>query len=374
MPPTAATPPTALSWLRRRLSSHLPESSIRKLFRSETVRLFDPATGQVKRAARDRPLPPGAQLLVPRSALPSAVDGQTGCARPRRAPAPASPAASQARAEWLRRLRASLVHQDADLLAINKPAGLAVQGGSGLALSVDDLMREAFGQLLPDAGAGLRLVHRLDKETSGLLLLARHADAATWLGEAFRAGAAGGGGGRGGGSSGGGAAVRKMYFALVDCRGDTPSFPVEGSIDRPVAPRSGTGAAGGAPVPALTRYRGLEAGRGLAWLQLQPLTGRKHQLRVHCAQALGAPILGDARYAPARASPAQQAATDALHSMGVLGGRTLPSNLPLFLHCRGLEVRRPGVARPLPLMAPLPLHWRALLQWAGWPLPQGEDT
>lgn len=98
------------------------------------------------------------------------------------------------------------------------------------------------------------------------------------------------------------------------------------------------------------------------------LQGRKHQLRLHCAQGLGAPILGDARYGQVRLG-AQAAALAALPRAegSTAAGKTEP---PLFLHCRQLQVQRPG-ARPaaVQVTAPLPAVWRALLAQQGWPLP-----
>lgn len=100
--------------------------------------------------------------------------------------------------------------------------------------------------------------------------------------------------------------------------------------------------------------------------------GRKHQLRLHCAQGLGAPVLGDARYGAVR-SAAQEAALAALQRPGIaqaaeaaaVGGS---GGAPLFLHCRSLEVRRPGArGGAVAVTAPLPPAWRALLRGQGWP-------
>lgn len=174
--PSYATPPAAaLSWLRRR-GPPLPESALHKLFRQQTVRLYDPATQRVGRVSKGRQLAPGATLLLPRAAVAAAASGREGAAPPGSdaASGRAGSAGSRGRAlagrqaqAWLAQLRSSLLHQEADFLAINKPAGLACQGGSGLALSLDCLMGEAFRDVPGVPASQLRLVHRLDKQTTG---------------------------------------------------------------------------------------------------------------------------------------------------------------------------------------------------------------
>ncbi|EFN57314.1 hypothetical protein CHLNCDRAFT_12398, partial [Chlorella variabilis] len=195
---------------------------------------------------------------------------------------------------WAARLRSCLLHSDPDLLAVCKPAGLACQGGSGVAHSVDSVMAAAFAHLPGPASHHLRLVHRLDRQTTGALLLARGPDAAAWLAAAFRE-SSGGSGGSGRGDSSSGASIQKQYWAVVALPegGGAHRLPAAGAISLPVP--GGRGGAAAAQ-PALTRYRVLHRGGGLAWLELAPATGRKHQLRLHCAQGLGAAILGDGRY------------------------------------------------------------------------------
>eukprot|EP00887_Chlorella_sp_A99_P003729 scaffold7.g3729.t1 len=302
--------------------------------------------------------------------------------------------------------------------------GLAVQGGTGLSVSVDGLMAEAFGGARADGGAGLRLVHRLDRETSGVLLLATSPDAAAALGAAFRRGAAraegadgsGGGGGGGAAAAEAGPRVRKRYWAVADCSG-AGRLARAGAVDLAVSPRSGRphsaygdagrararrpaaapggeAALGGASAAgasaavsaAVSRYRVLAQTGSLAWLELEPLTGRKHQLRLHCARGLGAPIVGDSRYGPARGSAAQQEVLRALRATPGAGGDGVAAAaertaLPLFLHCRSLELWRPppgGAGRgggrrpPLRLIADLPPPWRLLMRRLGWELPAEE--
>lgn len=170
-----------------------------------------------------------------------------------------------------------VIHRDEAAIVINKPPGLATQGGTKTNVHLDGLL----DGLAPPDGPRPKLVHRLDKDTSGVLLLARTARAAAFFSKAFS-----------------GRTARKVYWALVM---DVPS-PAEGVIDLPIAKQPGTGGEkmhvdleNG--LPARTRYRVIErAGNRAAWLELQPHTGRTHQLRVHLA-AIGHPIVGDGKYA-----------------------------------------------------------------------------
>jgi len=173
-------------------------------------------------------------------------------------------------------LRKRVLYKDEEVIAIDKPAGLAVQGGTKTMRHVDGMLDALrFGKKERP-----RLVHRLDKDTSGVLVLARSPAAAAWLTAAFRE-----------------KTVRKVYWALV-C--GVPK-PERGEIALPLAKQVlGKGervvAGSGEGKAARTLYAVLEhAGRKAAWLALMPLTGRTHQLRVHCA-AQETPILGDGKY------------------------------------------------------------------------------
>jgi tRNA pseudouridine32 synthase/23S rRNA pseudouridine746 synthase len=176
-------------------------------------------------------------------------------------------------------VRALVIFEDADILALNKPAGLSSQGGRGQVHTLDELL-SAFAK---PSGVRPRLVHRLDRDTSGVILAARSKPAAGFLGKAMM-----------------GKRFRKTYLAIV-----TPGAPapLSGLIDAPLR-RDETGreacmrvcAADHADAEsAQTRYRTLAAGDGAALLELRPQTGRMHQLRVHLA-SIGHPIAGDPRY------------------------------------------------------------------------------
>jgi len=166
-------------------------------------------------------------------------------------------------------------------LALNKPSGLAVQGGTGTYHHIDGMMRA----MSDDAGNRLRLVHRIDKDTSGILLLAKTIEAARSLTEAFQK-----------------HRLEKIYFALV-----MGLPPESGSIRDPILKFSGKA---GEKMQvhedgqsAQTQYRRLDhAGRKMALMALRPLTGRTHQLRVHMAH-IGHPICGDGKYAGDYAHP-----------------------------------------------------------------------
>jgi 23S rRNA pseudouridine955/2504/2580 synthase len=169
-----------------------------------------------------------------------------------------------------------MIHKDDAALVINKPAGLATQGGTKTESHVDGLL----DALCYELDNRPKLVHRLDKDTSGVLLLARAARSAGHFAKAFSSRTA-----------------RKVYWALVV---GVPSIE-DGFIDLPIGKQPGTGGekmyvdeAEGQS--ARTRYRLVErAGNTCAWVELQPYTGRTHQLRVHMA-AIGHPIVGDGKY------------------------------------------------------------------------------
>jgi 23S rRNA pseudouridine955/2504/2580 synthase len=173
--------------------------------------------------------------------------------------------------------RAMVIRETPSAIVLNKPPGLATQGGSKTTRHVDGLL-DAFVESADMPRP--RLVHRLDKDTSGVLLIARTPGSAASYSKRFS-----------------GRSARKVYWALVV---GVPDLR-EGTIDAPLAKQPGTG---GEKMhvdeengqPAKTRYRVVDkAGQRAAWVELEPLTGRTHQLRVHMA-AIGHPIVGDGKY------------------------------------------------------------------------------
>ncbi len=223
-------------------------------------------------------------------------------------------------------LLARVLHKDERVIIIDKPAGMAVQGGTGVRRHLDAML-----DALRFGGERPRLVHRLDKDTSGVMVLARTARSAADLAKAFHS-----------------RDVRKLYWAVV---AGVPK-PAEGRVDLALAKLPGRGGERMAPdteagLRAITDYRVLEhAGRRAAWLALEPLTGRTHQLRAHCA-ALGTPILGDGKYGGTGA---------------FLEGTELSPKL--HLHARALQIPRPG-GGVVTAEAPLPEHMRATWKFFG---------
>ncbi len=220
----------------------------------------------------------------------------------------------RSRADAQASLKAMTIYEDDDVLVLNKPFGLAVQGGAKTSDHIDGLLQDAA----TDGPRG-RLVHRLDKDTGGLLVTAKSRQAATWLTEAFRT-----------------RDVEKEYWALV-C--GVPS-PTEGRIDAKLEKSGPSGQEkarhSDSGQIAISDYQVIEsAAQRASFVALRPITGRNHQLRAHM-QLIGTPIVGDGKYGGAEAK---------------LEG--LPGKMHLF--CRRLVVPRPH-RKPLVLEAPLTGH------------------
>ncbi|MDP9196133.1 MAG: RluA family pseudouridine synthase [Pseudomonadota bacterium] len=298
-------------WFRR----HFPQvthGQLQKLLRTGQVRVAG------KRASADTRVEEGQAIRIP--PLPSASAQEESRA-------PRTPKTARASQDDIKDLQARVLYRDDDVLVINKPAGMAVQGGTGVGKNIDLLL----DVLQFEASERPRLVHRLDRDTSGVLVLARTLPAARRLGELFR-----------------GHDVRKYYWAVTV---GTP-VPFQGRIDLALSKQGGAGREKMAPDEdegknAVTLYSVVEpAGKKAAWVALWPVTGRTHQLRAHMA-AIGTPILGDGKYAGKGAS---------------LTGVELSRDL--HLHARRIILPHPRRGM-IDVTAPLPDHMKKTWKYFG---------
>ena len=246
-------------------------------------------------------------------------------ARPQREPEPLTPDEEQF-------VRDMVIYEEPWAFVLNKPPGLATQGGTKTTQHLDRLLDGLAG----DAGRP-KLVHRLDKDTSGALLVARTARAAGHFAKAFS-----------------GRTARKVYWALVVGVPDA----AEGLIDAPLAKQPGTGGEKmhvdrEEGLAAKTRWRVIDrAGNRAAWVELQPLTGRTHQLRAHMA-SIGHPIVGDAKYGGAEAF--------------LTGG----ISRKLHLHARRIRIDAPEGGK-IDVTAELPAHIAESLATLGFEASAGD--
>ncbi len=284
-------------WFR----SHFPglrHSALEKLLRKGQIRV---AGGRVK---ANRRLEPGEEVRIP--PLPDEA-AETK-------PAP------RANPEDAKAIRKLIIYEDDAIIALNKPFGLAVQGGAGTVRHLDGMLAA-----LAKGGERPRLVHRLDKDTGGLMLVAKTRQAAQRLADMFK-----------------GRDIEKTYWALT---AGSPR-PREGTIDMPIAKRMtriGDGdqervapADGEDAKKAISHYQTLDDAGRVAFVAMQPVTGRTHQLRVHAA-AIGCPIVGDGKY-------------------GGGAARIEGVSPKLHLFCRSLTFRHPKTSRMMTLAAPLSGH------------------
>lgn len=261
-----------------------------------------------KRAKPNDRLEPGMSVRVP----PLKLDAESE--RPR------SAARDATDADFIRSL---ILYEDAEMMILNKPFGLAVQGGSGTVRHVDGLLEALTGK----DGQKPRLVHRLDKDTAGCLIVAKTRLAAATLAKSFRSRSA-----------------RKVYWALT---AGVPRVP-QGRISTYLAKEEPTDADARMRVAkhgdegaahALTYYAMVDnAAQKLAWLSLKPVTGRTHQLRAHAAH-IGHPIVGDPKYFS-------------------IENWELPGGIQNRLHllARRIVIPHPRTGQPVDVTAPLPPH------------------
>ena len=268
----------------------------------------------------------------------------------------ASPRPCQVSKADARMIRACVLFEDAHIIVLNKPAGLPSQGGSQQPRHVDGLAAALCANGAPKP----RLVHRLDKDTSGVLLLARTQQAAAGVSAALRH-----------------RATRKVYWALVV---GVPE-PNQGEIRYGLRKASGRSGQGAGPkgervyctppqaTPdsqdskhALTRYAVVQrAASCVAWVALEPITGRTHQLRAHMEQ-IGHPIVGDRKYS-GKYTGARRGGRALGRGAAPLGGSL---SRKLHLHVRSLRLRHPITQQPLFFTAPLPKHMQHswdMFQW-----------
>lgn len=294
-------------FLRREIPG-LTQAMLQKLLRTGKIRLNG------NRAEANTRLEEGNVLSIPEIAPPSAAPKSRHIVK-----------MDDARIKDLERM---IIYRDNSVIILNKPAGLPVQGGSGIAVHVDGML-DALQDDLPERP---KLVHRLDRDTSGILVIARSGRAAKKLAAAFR-----------------GRDVEKTYWALLAGLPDT----LEGRIDLPLR-RIDLGATSRSEPAsrkdkeaqkAITDYRILDkAGKKFCLAELSPHTGRMHQLRAHCL-ALGTPILGDEVYG------------------GIFSEHFAEQ---LHLHARRLSFPHPEGGW-LTIEAPLPKHMLNGLHYLGFP-------
>ena len=312
-------------WLRR-LYPQLSQGRIEKMCRKGEVRLDG---GRVKPSTH---VEAGQIVRVP--PIPESD-----------APPPERPRVSDSDAEMI---RAAVIYRDDHLIALNKPAGLPVQGGSGQPRHVDGLAEALrFG-----AEEKPRLVHRLDRDTSGVLVMARNRAVAASLTEAFRD-----------------RETRKIYWAAV---AGVP-HPRIGTIRFGLVKAGGHGAGGEGEKMRCIHPRDIEATPGakrattdyallsalggrVSWAALVPVTGRTHQLRAHMAE-IGHPVIGDGKYGGS-----------SQENLGDGWGAGLGGELSrkLHLHARSLSLIHPVTGKRLHLTAALPDHMARTWKYLDW--------
>lgn len=307
--------------LDRWFKQHFPEvgySYLQKLLRSGQVRVDS------KRVEASLRLAAGQQIRVPgvlRLAAPAPKGAKPSLQPPQ--------GLSKGDRDFIQGL---VIFEDDDVMVINKPFGLAVQGGTGTRRHLDGLL----AGMADHYGDRPRLVHRLDRDTTGVLLVAKHRDAAAKLGRIFQTRSA-----------------AKTYWALVKDVPRPPQGKIEAALVKASGPdgdrvRKARPGEQDAAMHATTHYSVIErVGQKAAWVSLKPVTGRQHQLRAHMA-LIGHPIVGDNKYEG--------------HLITGLDG----VEMKLHLHARRLIIPHPRPGLPkIDVTAPLPEHMLATWKLLG---------
>jgi 23S rRNA pseudouridine955/2504/2580 synthase len=291
---------------------HFPEINhgyLQKLLRSGQVRV------DARRVEANARLEAGSKIRVPKAAR-----------TPREGSPAAKAAAAPATAKADRELIESMIlYEDDDVLVLNKPFGIAVQGGTGTRRHIDGILAGMVDRF----GDRPRLVHRLDRDTTGVLLVAKRRDAAAKLGRIFQTRSA-----------------AKTYWALVKGVPKPPQGKIEAALVKASGPegdrvRKARPGEQKEAMHATTHYSVVDrVAHKAAWVSLKPVTGRQHQLRAHM-ELIGHPIVGDNKYDGA----------DALIDSGI--------EPKLHLHARRLIIPHPAGKEKIDVSAPLPAHMLA---------------
>lgn len=303
--------------LDRWFKIHFPDVTygyLQKLLRSGQVRVDS------KRVLANARLETGQEIRVPRIAR-----------EPAKRPPSVVPPPGLSKADRTL-IESAILYEDEDVLVLNKPFGIAVQGGTGTKRHLDGILAGMVDRF----GDRPRLVHRLDRDTTGVLLVAKHRDAAAKLGRVFQTRSA-----------------AKTYWALVKGVPRPAQGRIEAALVKDAGPegdrvRKARPGEQEKAMHATTHYSVIDrVGQKAAWVSLKPVTGRQHQLRAHMAM-IGHPILGDNKYE---------------------GGMDLPGDgiePKLHLHARRLVIPHPrGGSSKIDVTAPLPAHMRASWEHLG---------
>lgn len=302
-------------WLKKYVPE-LPFGLMQKLIRKGAIRVDS------RRAKTDTRLAEGQSIRIP------PLEEKSGTPKTRMKTSKDDPET----------IAAMVIYDDGDVVALNKPAGIAAQGGGGVERHIDGLLVH----LMDKKERRPHLIHRLDRETSGVLLCARRPETIKKLGAAFRDRNA-----------------EKTYWALVTPAPDES----EGTIKAPLEKGAGqmkdrmyVSEGDDAKIAVTDFYVVDRAAKKAAFLALSPRTGRTHQLRVHMADVLGCPIIGDDKYGGAEAQ--------------LEGAQEIVQRL--HLHARRLKIRHPKSGEMLDFCAPLPADMAA--SWAAFGFEAADDT